>query len=305
MNVANITKTLLLREWMQHKRGWLILAAVPFVVILLGITFGNVRVGEDEGEALVATPLAAMLGAAALASTLALMWLAVLLQAPGLARRDVQDRSIEFWLSLPTPAWLSVAVTLLAHLLLAPWFAIVCGLVGAALLAPLVVVKAFGFSALADVPWTQLAGTGLAMGLRIAIGLALATLWASPLILGAMAASAWLKRWGVPALAGLLAIGGGLERAVFGTQGIHQSVGYLGQQAGLALVGASGQNAAQAMPKIEGPNELARVLPHAVNWIFGDLAAALQRLATPGFAAALAIGAAMFLLLVIRRQRGG
>ncbi|MFS9605847.1 hypothetical protein, partial [Klebsiella pneumoniae] len=46
--------------------------------------------------------------------------LVALFQLPGLARRDMQDRSIEFWLSLPGRSSESVAATVLAHGWLAP-----------------------------------------------------------------------------------------------------------------------------------------------------------------------------------------
>ena len=35
--------TLLLREWMQHRTGWLVLMTVPFVLALLGAIFGDVK----------------------------------------------------------------------------------------------------------------------------------------------------------------------------------------------------------------------------------------------------------------------
>jgi hypothetical protein len=47
---------------------------------------------------------------------------------------------------------------------------------------------------------------GLALLARTALGLVLATLWLSPLILLTMVASAWLKRWGLPALVAALAL---------------------------------------------------------------------------------------------------
>jgi hypothetical protein len=294
-------RTLLLREWMQHKRGWLVLATLPFVLLLLGVTFGNMPIA---GKRDALTPIAGMLGAATFASTLMLMWLAVLLQAPGLARRDVQDRSIEFWLSLPTPAAASVGTTLVTHLVLVPWFALACGMAGAVIIAPLGIVKTFGIAALADVEWGLLAGAGLAIALRIAAGVLLATLWLAPLILGAMVASAWLKRWGLPALVGFIAIGGAVERLLVGTRGIHQAVSYVGSEAALALIGASRTDPGRGLA-IDGPDDLGQLLPHAVSWILGDLAAALRNLVHPGFVAVMLLSAALFAALVWRRQRGG
>lgn len=299
----NTFNTLLLREWMQHQRGWLILAGLPVVILLITLSVGDVNLGNAKGPGQMGTPVAGMMGMGALASTLALMWIAVLLQAPGLARRDMQDRSIEFWLSLPTHPAQSLAATLVAHLVLAPWFGLLCGLAAAALVAPLGVFKALGTAGLAAADWGQLITTGLALGARLAVGIVLATLWASPLILGLMAASAWLKRWGVPAVIGLIAVGGGLERLVLGTQWLHRSVGYLAEEAAVALIGASAVHGKGVV--INEPSELAPLLSKATSWMLADLGAALQNLLHPGFAAAVAVGAAMFVLLVLRRQRGG
>jgi ABC-2 type transport system permease protein len=299
-----LMKTLLQREWMQHKRGWLVLLTLPFVVLLLAATFGTVQFGNKAAEVLKPTPLAAMSAVACLAATVTLVWLAVLLQAGGLARRDVQDRSIEFWLSLPTPPSLSVATTLGTHLLLLPWLAVGFGLLGGLLLAPVVVVKGYGIAGLAQVQWDQLLVIGAALGVRVLAGLLMATMWLSPLILGLMAASAWLKRWGVPAVAGGLAVGGGLERLLLGTDLIHGTVKRLFEEAGAALIaGSTGAESTGAT--IEGPSELDLLLPKAMEWLLRDLLRAAADLGQPAMIAVLACSAGLFALLVLRRQRGG
>ena len=102
----NQFRTLLLREWMQHRRGWQVLMAVPLVVLALVAVFGTLHVQVEDLDVGPDAPgplpmaLAAVAGVGML--SLGLAWAASMLQSPGLARRDVQDRSIEFWLSLPT-----------------------------------------------------------------------------------------------------------------------------------------------------------------------------------------------------------
>lgn len=304
MNALTIVKTLLLREWMQHRRGWLIMAVLPLAVLLIALSFGEVKLGADKLDNQLATAAAALLGVGALAATLALMWIAVLLQTPSLARRDVQDRSIEFWLSLPTPPVASVATTLLTHLVLVPWGAVAVGLAAAAVIGPAAVVKTFGFTALADVHWSLLVGAGLALGLRLMVGIALFTLWLSPVLLGLMAASAWLKRWGAPAVIGAIAVGGGLERLVFGTRTIYNTIAWVFNEGSVGLIGASAVGGREASFVINEPADLAPALPQAIAWLFNDLTAALGNLAQPGFLAVLAVSGAMFMLLVVRRQRG-
>lgn len=305
-HAATTMKTLLQREWMQHRRGWLILSVLPVALLAIALSFGNVRLGDGGVDRSHATAAAALLGLGALAATLALMWIAVLLQAPGLARRDVQDRSIEFWLSLPTPPAASVGATLLTHLVLVPWAAIGIGLLAAALIGPAAVVKTFGFGALTEVEWASLVGTGLALALRLLVGVLLFTLWLSPIILGLMVASAWLKRWGVPAVIGALAVGGALEQLVFGSKLVYNGIDWLFSQGVVGLIGASAAaRGGDPGIVINEPSDIAPALNHAIAWCFEDLAVALGNLAQPGFGAALALGGVMFGLLVWRRQRGG
>ena len=109
--------TLLQREWMQHHRGWLVLMLAPPVVALIALLlpFSSVEVGPLQP--------AELMSMASIVVTLIVLGLAaisVLIQAPGLARRDRQDRSIEFWLSLPPSHAASIGATLLMHLLLVP-----------------------------------------------------------------------------------------------------------------------------------------------------------------------------------------
>ena len=93
----NHIPTLLLREWMQHKRGWLIAAFAPPLLFLAMLPFGQVKGLPMEQAELLSLVILVVSACAGYAICLVVG----LFQLPGLARRDQQDRSIEFWLSLP------------------------------------------------------------------------------------------------------------------------------------------------------------------------------------------------------------
>ena len=40
--------TLLLREWMQHHRGWLAMMLLPPLLVLVLVPFGSVEIGPSE-----------------------------------------------------------------------------------------------------------------------------------------------------------------------------------------------------------------------------------------------------------------
>jgi len=88
-------KTLMLREWMQHHKGWLLVMAVPPLIFLALLPFGQVEIELAELSAMALAAVA--MGLCTVAVT-GISWGAAMLQLPGLARRDQQDRSIEFWL---------------------------------------------------------------------------------------------------------------------------------------------------------------------------------------------------------------
>jgi ABC-2 type transport system permease protein len=204
--MSTVFKTLLQREWMQHHRVWLVLMAIPFVLYLVGLSFGQVAIHEDEAGPMPAAVLMMGVTAGMMAATTGVILLAVLMQAPGLARRDHSDRSIEYWLSLPTPPSASVAATLLAHWVLLPVAAIALGFLAGLVAGPLTALRALGAGSLAEVPWGQLMLFGLLFVARVCFGFLLALFWLSPLLLGLMAAGAWLKRWGAPVFVAALAL---------------------------------------------------------------------------------------------------
>ncbi|MBI3349074.1 MAG: hypothetical protein HY020_17930 [Burkholderiales bacterium] len=180
----NHIPTLLLREWMQHKRGWLIAAFAPPVLFLAMLPFGQVQGLPTEQLELVA--LVALVVSAAVVYAICL--LAALFQLPGLARRDAQDRSIEFWLSLPGRPSESVAATVLAHAWLAPVGGAIVGTAFGLPIAMSVLASKTGLSAAFGVHWVEVISAALPLLLRGLLGTALVTLWLAPLIFVLMAA---------------------------------------------------------------------------------------------------------------------
>lgn len=287
-------KTLLLREWMQHQRGWWLLTLVPLLLTLLALSFGNVQLDGEElpaGMYLIIVLIYTLV-------VVGLAGLAVAIQAPGLARRDQQDRSIEFWLSLPVGHVPAIGATVLSHLVLFPLMALALGFAGSLLVAPLFVVRGFGWSALWSLPWAGLMpvlGVGL---LREIIGLLLALVWVAPLVLCVMAASAWLKRWGVPVVVAVVGLGGVILEQAYGISLVHDTVSHLWNESAQALI--PGLREAHVL----NADGLARgELAGLPAWLMADLGQTLAALASPQFVFALLFSLACGALLVWRRQR--
>jgi len=288
-------KTLLLREWMQHHRGWFILALAPLVIAVLTIPFGSVQLDGPENSQMFG-----ILGVGAYTiGVLVLGWLSVMIQTPGLARRDQQDRSIEFWVSLPTAHWQNVAATVLMHLLLMPLLVLCLAFVGGQLVAPLLVVKVFGWAGLRELPmglWLMDSALGF---LRLLLGVVVSALWLSPMLLAAMAAAAWLKRWGVPLLAAVVGIGGGLLAKLYGITLVYDVVDGWFMRALAALIPGS-----QGDQGLQQAHDRTQLLQNFPSWLLHDTSLVLQDLASPWLLGALVVSAGCFGLLVLRRQRG-
>lgn len=285
---------LLLREWMQHKRGWLItLFALP-ALFLLVLPFGDMQVDLEQP-----LPVAAF---ATMFTALGMMGIALAVTAfqwPSLARRDVQDRSIEFWLSLPGTHVQSIGATLLSHGLLLPMAGLVLGYGLGLVMSVAVLLKLFGIAGLGALSWPALLATTLPMLAGALAGLVLMMLWLSPIVLAVMAASAWLKRWGLPALClTVFGLGLYLDKA-WGNRVVFDVVKAQVEGAGAAFAGANPafeSTIKQMVQTGEAPQHLASL-------IWQDTLMALQQLATPQFAGGLAVAGLCFWLLVLRRSR--
>lgn len=301
-------RTLLLREWMQHRTGWLVLMGLP-TLLALGLSLFDGRgidmqVGDDKIEMGALSRLPTVLQAlgwtlGTVAVALLLVSLTVLAQLPGLARRDQQDRSIEFWRSLPTSHAEGIGATLLMHLLLLPLAALTAALLGAQLAALVSIVLHQGPLAWMQLPWGLLLPSLLLGAARLWLGLLMAVLWLAPLLLLTMAASAWLQRWAVPvvvvaSLLGTYWLDARLPQPLVGPA-FHR----MGTEALYALL---------APDLFDGPKRVAQgdlvsaahTLPTA---LWQDMLRVLDSAVTPAFLAALAGGALGFALLVLRRRR--
>ena len=297
---------LLQREWLQHHRAWLILLAVVPLVMLALLSLGRMDMTFDDGEA--QRELASLPGAAVALLTIVvaavgcflLAWMSSLLQAPGLARRDHGDRSIEFWLSMPVGHIPALAAPLLTHLVLFPLGALALGTGFGLVMAPLSVARFGGAGEWLSLPWGVLLAASFSLVLRTALGLVLATLWLSPLILMAMAASAWLKRWGLPALvAGLVVLGGLLDK-LYGNPVITAVGERLFTLAGQSFITGRAPSGVRLVPG-EDPTAALSGMPAA---LLADAGHALAALADPLLPLALAVAAGCFGLLVLRRRQG-
>ncbi|MFT7776523.1 hypothetical protein [Roseateles sp.] len=282
--------TLLLREWMQHKRGWLIAAFAPPLLFLAMLPFGHVQGLPADRRELLSLGILLISASAVFAICL----LVALFQLPGLARRDAQDRSIEFWLSLPGRPSESVAATVLAHAWLAPVGGAVVGTLFGLPIAMSVLAAQGGAGAVTSVNWNEVVAAALPLLLRGLAGTLPLMLWLAPLVFVLMAASAWLKRLGVP----LILVGGlvlvlVLDK-VYSIDWPMRALGAWNVQLSRALVN-------------DGPG-LKEALMSDVNlwtWVTQDFGRALSELASLQFLGWAAVAAAGFALVVAKRSRAG
>ncbi|MDP1901985.1 MAG: hypothetical protein Q8K96_16255 [Rubrivivax sp.] len=293
---------LMQREWLQHRFGWFLLAAVPLSLSVLLLAFARNAIADSELGAAGALP--AMLAAASIAGTAAVMfvlaWFSSLIIVSGLARRDHADRSIEFWLSVPVSHSASLGVPLFVHLIIVPAAAIAVGLLGGGVISALLVSRfGGGFGAWLSVPWAQVLPASLAVALRLLAGLPLATLWLAPLVLLVVLLTAWFRRWGWVVLAVGLGLGGWLLKQVFGQPLLNEVTVQLLRHARMALV-----NGRQGGFHFDNASQAPQVLQAIPAWALHDFGAALQDLASPLLAGGLLFAAGCFALLVHWRQRG-
>ena len=294
--------TLLLREWMQHRFGWAMLVLIPLTLALLLLGVGQIQI-ESDTVAEVGDFFPTMLATLSLAGTAGLLFVlgtvVSLFLISGLARRDHADRSVEFWLSLPTSHAQSLAAPLLTHLVLVPVAALALGIAGGVAVSFVVVSRLVGMGAWFTLPWGELLGVALATFARLAVGVPLAMLWLLPLILAAVLLGAWLKRWGVPLLLLGLSLGATLSQQVFGFDWPARQLAYLALQAGRSLIHTERQGFV-----VQNGNEMAEALPKVMSFMLGDIGQAIGLLVSPGFLTVVVVSAGLFWLLIDWRRRG-
>lgn len=286
----NHIPTLLLREWMQHKRGWLIAAFAPPLLFLAILPFGNVQGLPDKHRELLALAILLI----STASVFAICLVVALFQLPGLARRDVQDRSIEFWLSLPGRPSESVAATVLAHAWLAPLGGAIVGMLFGLPIAMSVLGRQDGFSAVSAVAWGEVVNAAAPLLLRGLAGTLPLMLWLAPLIFVLMAASAWLKRLGVPLVLVGVVVGVLVLDKVYGIEWPQHVIASWNEQINGSLIH-------------NGPG-LKDALMSDTNlwtWVAHDFGQTMADLVSLQFVGWTALAAAGFALVVAKRARGG
>lgn len=285
---------LLRREWMQHYRGWLILSVVPGLLVLLCLPVAHIDIDAKE----VSAPgvLGALAASVYMSVVMLLVGAAVLFQAGGMARRDQQDRSVEFWVSLPTAHWQSVLATVLMHSLLMPLLVLVSAFVGAQVVAVAVVAKIAGAGAIGQLLGPSWVGFSAVALLRMALGVVASTLWLSAVLLGVMAAAAWLKGWGVPALVAAVALATLVVRQFSGSTIVWDVVlAWFRESAGELMPLFSGESTLKAALKSGADLDALRA------WLWADTLRIFHDVATPAFGAAIVIGVVCFGLLVLQR----
>ncbi len=287
-------QTLMRREWMQHHRAWLLIMLLPPSLMLLLLAFGSLRM--DRFDALQMVMFATVLGTLTVAGIFAG---ATLFQLPGLARRDEQDRSVEFWLSLPASHRASIGATLAMHLVLMPLLALGVGYLMSQLLGAVLVTRVAGLGEWIGLPWGVLLVAGISALLRVAFGGLLALFWLLPLLLLTMVASAWLKRWGTAVLVLGLALGHALLANVYGWPVIGETIRALTTNAFQAIITPGREQ----FPADHG--HLMTFLVRAPALLLADAVDAAKALAQPLALFALLFSLACFGLLVLRRRRNG
>jgi len=287
--------TLLQREWMQHHKGWLLVMLIPPLLVLIGMPFGSIQLDHSAPPAM-AIALLALAGTTL--GVFGISWMINMFQMPGLARRDQQDRTIEFWLSLPGTHTESIGATLLMHAVLIPMLALAVGAGLGLLMAAAAVTKVAGLAALTEVSWLALLAAGVAGLLRLALGVVLMSLWFAPLALAVMAASAWLKRWGAPVLIAATIIVGNVLDKVYDNRIVWNLLKAQSEGAGRALFDAKHQ-----LQQIEEKGEgVTQFISQISSWALQDGLTAIANLASPHLIGGLVVAAACFGLLILHRR---
>jgi ABC-2 type transport system permease protein len=279
------------------------LVLVPLALSLSLLTIGTIQL-DDDMMAMKPRDLSLMLAMLSMVITAAVLFLLLgvtsLFIALGSPRRDDGDRSIEFWLSLPSGHAESLVAPMLVHLLLVPAAALLVGFVAAVPVSMIVVGRVVGLGEWLSLPWGQIITSVTALLLRGIAGVPLALLWLLPLVLAAMLSNALFRRWGLPLLVVvLILLAQGLER-VFGQPLLTEALSALLTHAATSMAGASGGNSL----KVDGNSALIESVARLPGWALRDFGAALRELAQPLLAGSLAVAGALFAALLVWRRRG-
>lgn len=290
---------LMRREWLQHRFAWSLIVVLPTALALLLVSFGSLQFDGEERQPqfAVLAAMAAMGGAIALYGVI--MWVSSLILVSGVARRDHADRSVEFWLSLPTGHSESLVAPLIVHLLLAPMAALAVGLLSGLTVSMVLVSRVADFGAWLALPWATLMGNGLALVARGALGIVLATIWLSPVILAGVLLTAWFRRWGLVILGVGIGLGSWIIAKVFGHPFLIDVLAQMFENAGRSIVFGDPNGMV-----IETGDDMTKAVGYLPSWAWSDAGSSLGLLASPLLPGVLIVSAACFYALVMWRQRG-
>lgn len=294
--------TLMHREWLQHRFGWMMAALLPLALALVLAAFGQIQL-DDETISRADEALPTLMAMAAIAGSMAVIFVVLditsLIIVAGLARRDYGDRSAEFWLSLPVGHSASLAAPLLVHLVLVPAAALVIGLAGGYVLSLVLVGRFVGVAEWFALPWADIVPASLMLLLRLLAGLPLSTLWLAPLILLVVLLTAWFRRWGWVILAVGVGLGSVLLQRLLGQPLLLDTLSDLFTQSLRAMVHGGGGGVT-----VSNANEGFEALRALPGWALRDLGHALRELASPLLAGGLVFAAVCFALIIEWRKRG-
>lgn len=292
----NNFRTLLLREWLQYKWVWTGIIGVCLALMAAAVSVSTI----DEVDLLTPEPILLIGAGITLVLVMTVVLMATAWQLLLLPRRDQQDRSIEFWASLPGSDSASIAAPLVAHGLLMPLGALVVALAAGLPIGLWLAARELGWAVVDQIGWGPLLQAWGWLSLRLMAGLVLAALWLSPLMLLAMAATAWLRLWG----AALVISVGTVFVNLYQVQAVKQLIG--AQLLGVRTAFISSVPKGSVNFNDEDGFPLAQffeALVQVPQWVRQDVINALGDAAQPQFIGGLVVAALCFGLLVLQRRR--
>ena len=187
-----------------------------------------------------------------------------------------------------------MAATVLAHAWLAPLGGAIVGMLFGLPIAMSVLGRQDGFEAITAVNWGEVITAATPLLLRAFAGTLPLLLWLAPLIFVLMAASAWLKRLGVPlVLVGTMVTVLVLDK-VYAIEWPQHAIASWNKQINTSLL----HNANGLKDALKGDLNL-------WNWAAHDFAQTMVELVSLEFAGWTLLAAAGFALVVMKRARGG
>ncbi len=291
-----IFKTLLLREWLQYKWVWCGLVLTCLVLMGLAVSVSTM----NEVDLPTPEPIMLIVAAITMGVVMTVVILAAGWQLMLVPRRDQQDRSIEYWASLPGSHAASLAAPIVAHGVLMPIGALLASLAVGGPLGVWMAVRELGPEALQQMQWAPLVQAWLWISARLVVGMLLAALWLAPIMLFLMAAAAWLRIWGAVLVVVLLQIFTRLyDITVLKSWMFDQLVGV--RQAFVASSTGSTIHFSDENPFTM--EQFYDALFRIPRWAPADMLEALRHTANLQFVSGLVLAGFCFWLLVLQRKR--